>query len=94
MNSELKKQLVDSNLFRMVEYENTKISIFDLLDLNGEYTGYYIVGREYGDFPLSWVCEKNKKHIFLLSFEEVLDKVNDELKEKLLFHLDILKWIF
>jgi hypothetical protein len=70
---------------------NAHVSFYSLVGLAGQFSGYYLAVRELDDkYEYYWCHElATKDQPYAVSFEKVLDNVSNELKEKLLFHLDI-----
>lgn len=83
-----------NNIFILSPFKKEFVRYYDLVDSSGYYSGYYLAILDFNinndtceykwcrDFP-----EVNSGYI--ISFEEVMDNVNLEIKESLLFHLDI-----
>ena len=85
------KILDDSNIFISVNIDKlSQVRFYDLVDLSGQYSGYYIAIKNNAQYE--WCIESSSKDSdmsCIVSFEDVLNNVNLELKELLLFHLDI-----
>jgi hypothetical protein len=68
-------------------YPSTRVDFYDLVNEDGSNDFYLVINKEGQEHTFCWVREDNQNEP--VSFECVLDEVSDEIKEELLFHLDV-----
>lgn len=75
------KRIMETGLFI---HSHRRENVFSLLE-----TQYYFVYNANYTPELVWCVENYYDDFVLVSFENVFDNVPDEIKEKMVFHLDL-----